>query len=69
MKEEMNYYFEVWQKSANSRKKITKEEAYKILHFYRLKDERWKAEEICVKRSDGKFYSLRKTTKELDVTE
>ena len=66
MIEMMNYYFEVWMKNESFRKKITKEEAYGILHMYKLSDEDWKREEICVLSSEDKIYSLVKSTRKYD---
>lgn len=66
MFKKMNYYFEVWMKHESYRKKITKEEAYGILHMYGFSDEDWKKEEFCVLSTSEKMYSLVRSTKKYD---
>lgn len=66
MFKKMNYYFEVWEKHESYRKKITKEEAYGILHMYGFSDKDWKKEELCVLSTPEKMYSLVKSTRKYD---
>ena len=62
----MNYYFEVWEKHESYRKKITKEQAYGVLHMYGIPDAAWVKEEICVMSTPEKMYSLVKSTRKYD---
>lgn len=64
----LNYYFEIWEKHKSLRVKITKEEAYGVLHLYGLTDDDWKAEEICVFSGSERMYSLVRSYKKYDVT-
>lgn len=64
----LNYYFEIWEKHKSLRVKITKEEAYGVLHLYGKKDDDWKKEEICVLSGSERMYSLVRSYKKYDVT-
>lgn len=66
MFEKMNYYFEVWKKHESFRKKITKEEAYRVLHMYGMPDEIWTKEEICVLSTPEMICSLVRSKKEYE---
>lgn len=62
----LNYYFEVWAINESFRRKISKEEAYGVLHLYGFSDDDWKKEEICVWSGNERMYSLVRSEKEYD---